>query len=178
MRIVETATTPVTGPYASLSHCWGLKEFVRLLPENRKTFMEEGVPWWRLPKNFQEAIEVARFLNIRYIWIDSLCIIQGKAGDFHLEASKMHQVYRNSYCNIAVVDSSDSTGGLFRERDPNDVAPVRYEPAKESAMFGDKAWRVMSSNVWDSELLSSSLYLRGWVFQGRSRTRHTPLVVG
>ena len=166
MKIVETAKTLVRGPYASLSHCWGLEKFVELVPETYKQFVEEnGVPWHKLTKNFQEAIEVARFLDIEYVWIDSLCIIQGPKGDFPSEASKMHQVYRNSYCNIAVVDSADGNGGLFRERDPDDITPVRYQ-AEKSAMFGSKAWAAVPGDLWDRELLRTKLYVRGWVFQG------------
>lgn len=172
MRVVETRRTPVRGPYATLSHCWGRDaKFVSLLPNNTKEFIEgDGVPWQLLTKNFREAIEVARFLGIEYMWIDSLCIIQGKDGDFKEEGAKMHSVYRNSFVNIAVADAKDSEGGLFRDqRYPGDVVPVRYDPSdrqNESGMLGDKPWRIVSSNVYESELLETSLYRRGWVFQG------------
>lgn len=166
IKIIETASTPVRGPYATLSHCWGLAKFVTLIPETKKLFMEEGVPWNMLTKNFRQTIKVARRLGIGYIWIDSLCIIQGPQGDFNTEGAKMHQVYRNSYCNIAIVDSADSTGGLFRDRDPEDVAPLRYQAKVESPMFGSKVWRIVPGDLWDRELLSTKLYGRGWVFQG------------
>jgi hypothetical protein len=172
IRVIETKTSPVRDPYVSLSHCWGLKEFVRLTTANRKKFTSEGVQWSLLPRNFQEAIEVGRFLGIKYIWIDSLCIVQeGPEGDFPSEAGKMHHVYRNSYCNIAVVDAEDSTGGVYRSRKPEDVVPVSYRAAGESAMFREKTWRVVPANLWDSELLQTFLYRRGWVFQGKSYAR-------
>ncbi|KAF2468285.1 HET-domain-containing protein [Lindgomyces ingoldianus] len=167
IRVVETKLTPINGPYVSLSHCWGVKEFITLRTGTLDRFKTEGVPWDLFPKNFQEAIEVARFLNVGHIWIDSLCIIQGPDGDFKDEANKMHQVYRNSYCNIAIVDSMDSTGGVFRRREPKDVVPVRYQSETPSAMFGSKAWRVVSEHLWESELLQTFLYRRGWVFQER-----------
>lgn len=169
IRVIETKTTPVKGAYCSLSHCWGLIKFVQLTVATREKFMTEGIPWVLFPTNFKEAIKVARFLEVNYIWIDSLCIVQGDGGDFGSEASKMHQVYRNSYCNIAVVDSADSRGGLFRKRTPEDVVPVRYQADGDSAMFGKKAWRVVPENLWDSELLQTFLYKRGWVFQGKLR---------
>jgi hypothetical protein len=79
----------------------------------------------------------------------------------------MHLVYRNSYCNIAVVDAKDSTGGAFRKRDPEDVAPVRYEPTVDSSWFGSKIWVVVPEDLWERQLLQSFLYVRGWVFQGK-----------
>ncbi|KAF2036010.1 HET-domain-containing protein [Setomelanomma holmii] len=166
IRLIETSKTSVQGPYCSLSHCWGPKpEFIRLLNDNRKRHLSEGVGWHLLPKNFQEAIEVARTLDVGYIWIDSLCIIQDSSADWGHEAGLMHQVYRNSYCNIAIVDAPDSDKGAFRVRDPEEIVPVRYRPKVESAYFGENTWAVLPENLWDRGLLQSSLYARGWVFQ-------------
>ncbi|KAH6638301.1 heterokaryon incompatibility protein-domain-containing protein [Boeremia exigua] len=167
IRVIETATTTVHGPYCSLSHCWGKPDFVQLRDNNRKSFMTDGVSWNMLTNNFRQAIEVARFLEIGYIWIDSLCIIQGSAEDWVREASKMHLVYRNSYCNIAIADSVGQYGGAFRSREPMDVSPVEYTPREASSMFTGKKWRVVPEDLWDRELLQSSLYTRGWVFQER-----------
>lgn len=166
--VIETATTTIHGPYCSLSHCWGKPDFVQLLDNNRKSFMTDGVPWSMLTNNFKQAIEVARFLGIRYIWIDSLCIIQKSAKDWICEASKMHLVYRYSYCNIAIADSVGQYGGAFRDREPMDVSPVVYTPHEGSPMFSGKTWRAVSEDLWSRELLQSSLYTRGWVFQGSS----------
>ncbi|OCL11268.1 HET-domain-containing protein [Glonium stellatum] len=168
IRVVETAPNGIKGPYASLSHCWGLIPFVQLTTENRKQFMEEGIPWDELPKNFQEAIEIARFLEIEYIWIDSLCIIQkGTDGDFNKQAPLMHKIYRNSYCNIAAADSSDSTGGLFRNREAYHVLPARYQGEGQSPMFRNEVWRIVSEDLWNCQLLQTPIYKRGWVFQER-----------
>lgn len=183
MKVIETKHTSVRSPYATLSHCWGAGTFVRLLPETTKQYIYgEGVPWHMLTKNFQEAIEVARYVGIEYIWIDSLCIIQGPKGDFGTEGGLMHQVYRNSYCNIAIVDSADSTGGAFRERDPGDVATVVYQPehGAKASVFGEKPWRVVAADIYESELMNTKLYVRGWVFQGKniSRENVVPLLIG
>ncbi|KAJ4987408.1 heterokaryon incompatibility protein [Stagonosporopsis vannaccii] len=165
--VIETAKTTVQGPYCSLSHCWGKPDFVQLRDNNRKSYMTDGVPWSLLTNNFKQAIEIARFLDIRYIWIDSLCIIQGSTADWGREASKMHLVYRHSYCNIAIADSIGQYGGAFREREPLDVSPVKYIPRDGSSMFSGRNWRALSEDLWARELLQSSLYTRGWVFQER-----------
>jgi hypothetical protein len=176
MKVIETANTTIHSPYATLSHCWGPGTFVRTLPETKQEFIGgEGVPWQSMTKNFKEAIEVARFLGIDYIWIDSLCIIQGDGGDFETEGGLMHKVYRNSYCNIAIADSADGAGGAFRERNPTDVVPVRYQPEAdhEGSIFGSHAWRVVAGDLYESDLLSTKLYIRGWAFQGKTLTKKT-----
>jgi hypothetical protein len=139
---------------------------VQLRDNNRKSFMTDGVPWSFFTPNFKQAVEIARFLDVNYIWIDSLCIIQGSAEDWVREASRMHLVYRNSYCNIAIADSANKSGGAFRERVPENVLPVEYEARGASPMFGRKIWRVLPEDLWDRELLQSRIYTRGWVFQG------------
>jgi hypothetical protein len=90
MEVIETGETIIRSPYATLSHCWGKKIFACLLPGFEKHFIGEGVPWQLLTTNFKQAVEVARLLGIEYIWIDSLCIIQGKDGDFVTEGAQMH----------------------------------------------------------------------------------------
>lgn len=78
IRVVDTKTNNTKGPYVTLSHCWGPSLGVRRDTLTEKTWAEftsSGVLWSHLSKNFQQAIQVARFLEVDYIWIDSLCII-------------------------------------------------------------------------------------------------------
>lgn len=49
--------------------------------------MKSGIPFGELPKNFQEAIFVARKLGISYLWIDALCIVQDSHQDWTQQAS-------------------------------------------------------------------------------------------
>ncbi|KAF2728050.1 HET-domain-containing protein, partial [Polyplosphaeria fusca] len=157
------------GPYCTLSHTWGPPPttFLNTTNENLETHRKQGIEISSLPNNFRHAIDVARFIGMRYIWIDSLCIIQKDGGaDFAFEGQLMHKVYRYSYCNIAAADSADSSGGLFRARDPLDIVPPRFQ-SNSSSIFGKQTWRVISEDLWDTELLGTSIYKRGWVFQER-----------
>jgi Heterokaryon incompatibility protein (HET) len=69
-----------TGEYTCLSYRWG-----GVLPLCTLTCSLDqeklGIKWSRLPKTFQDAIQVTRLLGIRYIWIDALCIIQDAPAD-------------------------------------------------------------------------------------------------
>lgn len=128
-----------------------------------------------LPPNFVQAIQLTRFLQVKYIWIDALCIKQGtedEGGDFHHEAHRMHHVYRNSYCNLAAADSMNPTGGFYRERDKTQVTAAVYEMADD---VGDvRQMCVVPEDLWKAQLLSSPLYTRGWVFQGEKRQSPLP----
>jgi hypothetical protein len=66
--------------YIALSHCWGKINMPRLLKHNVEHYLE-GFEISKLPRTFQEAIEVTFRLDVAYLWIDSLCIIQDDPRD-------------------------------------------------------------------------------------------------
>ncbi|KAF7870204.1 uncharacterized protein EAF02_009394 [Botrytis sinoallii] len=69
-----------------------------------------------LPKTFEDAIEVCMQLKIRYIWIDSLCIIQDDKEDWARESVTMIDVYGSGVLNIAASSSIDGSQGCFFDR--------------------------------------------------------------
>lgn len=70
-----------------------------------------------LPLTFREATATVRELGIRYIWIDSLCIIQDSVADWQRESASMKQMYRNAISCLAATGAQDSTQGLYLARD-------------------------------------------------------------
>jgi hypothetical protein len=65
--------------YIALSHCWGnIPKSHRVWCTTKLNLKDRkaGFDFARLPKTFQDAIDVARGLNITYLWIDSLYIVQ------------------------------------------------------------------------------------------------------
>jgi hypothetical protein len=79
-HIVLVETSAENGRYITLSHCWGSSKTIET---RKKTLpkMKHSIPWSTLPRTFQDAIAIAQELSIRYLWIDSLCIIQDNIAD-------------------------------------------------------------------------------------------------
>lgn len=48
-----------------------------------------GISLSGLPRTFQDAISVTRKLGVRFLWIDSLCVIQNSSADWEEESEKM-----------------------------------------------------------------------------------------
>ncbi|RSL99222.1 hypothetical protein CEP52_009893 [Fusarium oligoseptatum] len=90
----------VSHEYVALSHCWGKGMMFRAMKENIKA-LADSIDFRRLPRTFQEAIRTTRCLSVRYLWIDSLCIIQDDDEDWKREAARMQQVFSNATCVIA-----------------------------------------------------------------------------
>ncbi|CAI6333603.1 unnamed protein product [Periconia digitata] len=171
VRLVETKVpgVDIKGPYCTLSHSWGPAEkaFLSTTVWNMAKHLIYGIHMSELPDNFQHAIEVTRFLGIRYIWIDSLTIVQKPMGDFKVEGELMHQVYRNSYCNLVAADSWHGYQGFYRQRNPQATLPVTYRGTGANRILGKKEWAVVPTDMWKKELLDSFIYTRAWVFQER-----------
>ena len=74
----EDISTPVN--YMTLSYRWGSVDFIKLTCKNIGD-LRLGRAISELPKTFIDAIFVTRRFSIRYLWIDSLCIIQDSEQD-------------------------------------------------------------------------------------------------
>lgn len=81
--------------YAALSHRWSeATKSMSLTKSTRSRVLEGGIPFHQLPRMFKDAIQVLRRLDIHYVWIDCMCIVQDDAQDWSTEAALMHSVYR------------------------------------------------------------------------------------
>jgi hypothetical protein len=75
--------------YTCLSRCWGGIVPLRTTSKILQTFQDTGIVWETLPRSFQDAVDMTERLGLRYIWIDSLCIIQDDIEDWRAEGSRM-----------------------------------------------------------------------------------------
>lgn len=98
--------------YATLSHSWGNHVPLKTTRETKPSF-EKLIPEELLPQTFEDAVSTTRALGIRYLWIDSLCIVQDDPDDWQAEALEMQNIYSGSTINIAASDAVDSNGGCF-----------------------------------------------------------------
>ncbi|KAI9148417.1 hypothetical protein HJFPF1_12249 [Paramyrothecium foliicola] len=163
LRLVESAETSISKPYASLSHCWGGAKILNLTTENIDE-LKGAIDLNLLPQTFKDAIRFVRGLGINYIWIDSLCIVQDSAEDWKKEAHAMLQVYRHAVCNIAATDSKDSFSGLFRERNPVTLASGAVE-IDNGVLKG--SYQLVDERYFMHEVDGAPINRRSWVTQER-----------
>jgi hypothetical protein len=107
--------------YVTLSHCWGIlpeAQRKKLTRENIEEF-KRGIKLSELPETFRQAMKfAARLPEVGYIWIDSLCIIQGDLTDWLEQSASMGEVYSNAFLNLSATAATDSSKGLFAGRAP------------------------------------------------------------
>lgn len=120
-RLCLKKNIPPNIEYFTLSHCWGkIRPQLLLLQSNIESMLHE-IAFPQLSKTFQDALHVVRQLGGRYIWIDSLFIIQDSKADWLVESASMCDVYSNSHCNICATAARDGSEGMFRDRAPLQV---------------------------------------------------------
>lgn len=197
IRLVETEIGDVErkGQYVALSHRWPVnpkQHFMTTRPalEQRK----KAIRVEDMPVTYRDAVMVTRRLGVRYLWIDSLCIIQDDAGDWEREAALMGSIYHNSTVTVMAATSIKGRNGevgaskqeveyskngfLGKRKGTKEQARVRLEYVDESWRKTGDYWEVVDRG--NTELVDRNMELltRGWVMQEemlpRRRIMYTP----
>lgn len=149
--------------YVTLSHCWGKENVSQLLSSNFSALLEE-IPFESLSRTFQHAVIITRRLGVRYLWIDSLCIIQDSPNDWETQSSFMSRIYWSSFCNISATAAENGSQGLFFPHDVDALTP-RYI----SLNIGQTSltYRIYDDTIWDNGVINAPLNKRAWVCQER-----------
>ena len=159
-----------TDEYITLSHRWGSVHRLTLQNDTIDELIA-GIALERLPRSFSDAISITRRLGVRYLWINSLCIFQDSVDDWMQEGANMGNIYRFGFLNIAATSATDSNGGLFFDRDPHLVQPVRismrwplYQDQEPSLLAQD--FDCVPQELWGA-VEGATLNTRAWVMQER-----------
>jgi hypothetical protein len=149
--------------YACLSHCWGslaLDKTLRTTMDTLSFFMHD-IPWHFLPQTFQDAVSFVRKLNIYFLWIDCLCIIQDSPLDWQQQSGDMASIYQNAYITLAATASLDASGGCYTsnrlKQDLVPLAVLRYPNGSEREIYA----RIALTHG------GFPLLTRGWIYQER-----------
>ncbi|PSN64384.1 HET-domain-containing protein [Corynespora cassiicola Philippines] len=164
------------GRYIALSHCWGTITTVKTLNSNIAA-MYQGIHLEDLPKTFIDAVYCARMLNVKYLWIDTLCIIQDSVLDWQVESAKMCLYYRGAWLVIIAASAEGDTDGFLGYRNQR-YQGIALESECDSGKFDVCIHRTIPHVESMRDLESGFTRLRAWCLQEqvlacRSVTFHT-----
>ncbi|KAE9367060.1 HET-domain-containing protein [Stipitochalara longipes BDJ] len=160
---IQTPTS-LGSRYVTLSHCWGTpkKPPYRTTSQNIAERLRTGISAADLPPTFKDAINATRQLRIPFVWIDSLCIIQGDQDDWAVECTKMADVYMNSFLNISATSASASQDGLSSS---HEIHPRIVQTGWANGRAGK--YRLIDPDFWRERVTDAEINTRGWVLQER-----------
>ncbi|RAL05933.1 HET-domain-containing protein [Aspergillus ibericus CBS 121593] len=219
LRLVETKNLKTTyGPnspvstqsikYVALSYRWGVKEFLTTMPSNLEKHCQEiplppsqldAMPdaTETLPQGFSDVVDICCELDIFYLWIDSLCIIQKEnktvdedllkiqqeqsRQDWAKESAKMHSIYMSAYLTVVLVATDTPLNSVLERPVPNldPMVAIAYSVENHPEIHGTFFVQPLSYTgeldhlVWnqflaaEDELDSSAWNTRGWTLQER-----------
>lgn len=147
--------------YAALSYCWGGPQSSILTSRNIDG-KQRDICFDKLGKTIQDAIEVTRRLGIRYLWVDSQCIIQDSVEDWQKESAQMGSIYHNAEVTIKISGARDSYVGCLVPRPKPRIPHAKLKFVTTDGT--NRAVFVRYDKIVD-EFLVEPLDRRGWTFQ-------------
>jgi len=182
LRLVESSSVPEHSRYVALSHCWGqLAERNRFCTYKRnleahRTCIAASVD--QLPRSFRDAVVVARGIGVKYLWIDSLCIVQDDTQDWEHEAKRMEQVFSAAYCTIGASSAHSSAEGFLAPRQPRPCVRLRVQVSSEKdtddgAQRNTQLYICTAIDDFSRDVEDSHLSRRGWALQERALSRRS-----
>lgn len=162
LKLIDMRTSGIRSDanleYATLSHCWGQTEHITTESDSRKR-REAGIMFSELNRTFQDAVLVTRALGLRYLWIDSLCIIQDSDADWQRESSLMGSIYSGGVINIVADAAEDGDQGFLSKRSPSSFPYALPGEKFQGTLFMKPSKR----ERWIE--YSGNLRRRAWVLQ-------------
>jgi serine/threonine protein kinase len=150
--------------YIALSHPWGPGPHFCTFRNNLEEY-KKHISFDKLPATFQHAVTTTRELGLRYLWIDSICIIQGPDGDFAQEAARMEDVFSSAYCMLAASSAKGQGDGFLTPRKENDF--LTFDKG------GQPLYICRFMDDFKTHVLEGPLNKRGWVLQERALAHRT-----
>ncbi|EKG10507.1 Heterokaryon incompatibility [Macrophomina phaseolina MS6] len=126
-----------------------------------------AMPLYDLPRTVQDAIRLARSLKIRYIWIDSLCIIQDSPSYWEKESAQMASIYSNSCVTFCAL-RGDSCHSGFLDRSWSPAVEIPFASLLNPEITGSLTIRIFDEYQLPdlyTERKHSPWAARGWTFQ-------------
>lgn len=185
---------PADVRYFALSYMWGGVEQMLLTMENVAELSQPKslqCYWSKIPSVIQDAIHFVAALGERYLWVDSLCIVQNDAKMKHHQIAQMGAIYNGAIASLVGAAGTDANYGLAGVR-PGTRIPETKRPQYEQPYLIDpgpdqyislrrprdnspyikleRRVRVRQLDLYD-QLISSNYNSRAWTYQERLLSR-------
>ena len=159
--------------YLALSYVWGVScsqfqttkadlSFLQREGSLRKTRTRD-----HLSGTIQRAMHLTSLLDVDFLWVDCLCIVQDDPVHAASQINSMASIYSNSYLTLCAADGVDAESGLLGIRQCSPPRNVQQDIlAFANGPMSSKWVKVLPR-------MASVYHERGWTFQERVLSRRT-----
>ncbi|KAK0726694.1 heterokaryon incompatibility protein-domain-containing protein [Lasiosphaeria miniovina] len=171
-RLCETSG--MTGKYIALSHRWNdAAEACRTTKANYTSRLQgtRADPTnTDLSPLFVGVCKLACQMDVKHVWIDTLCIIQDAPEDWARESTKMADYYQQAWLTLSATTTALHGGGLIDRVEAEDLPrvsrlPYRNKSGEQEGYFYVQCNQDDVPESYRLNVESSELLHRGWVYQ-------------
>ncbi|KAF2099789.1 HET-domain-containing protein [Rhizodiscina lignyota] len=149
--------------YAALSYVWGGPIKFQALSSNIEELAKPGSLdnhqfASQIPETIRDAIDVAKEIGIKYLWVDNLCIVQNNEKKKTSTIKTMDIIYATADLVIVTAGSDTAYMGINGLRSGTRET---QQPIEEIA----PGFRLAFRTRWADSVEGRSYYSRGWTYQ-------------
>ncbi|KAK1978957.1 heterokaryon incompatibility protein [Colletotrichum cereale] len=159
-------TAPKDPSYLALSYVWGKVDMPKTFTTNLQQLQKLGALGnIDLPRTIRHAMHLTTLLGERYLWVDSLCIVQNDKEFLNSHLVRMASIFAHAQAVIIPVDGTNPESGIGGLK--GTVAEEARHLEQDQIQFGDRSLLVRTSMGQYGEVSSrKAVYFdRGWTFQ-------------
>ena len=166
--------------YVALSYVWGQVANLKTSKKDLLQFQTPGnISTSRsdIPRTIRDTMDLTRELGFRYLWVDSLCIVQDDHHTLQRNLENMGLIYANSVLTVVSTYGSDAESGLRpssgSSKSATEQLPVLHLPhirlqlQPETDNIEDITGAKWSSRAWTFQ---EAFFSRRCVIFGRETT--------
>ncbi|KAI0594882.1 heterokaryon incompatibility protein-domain-containing protein [Biscogniauxia sp. FL1348] len=153
---------PITSKYIALSYVWGGAPPYMLIKGNKDELMNPlglKTHWEEIPLTIRDSIDLVKNLGQRYLWVDSICLIQDDDEDKGKGIMAMDLVYELSLLTIVAGGGINANSGL-----PG-VRPGTRGASNQVMAEVLPGIKLVLRHTVDDLLRAARYSGRGWTFQ-------------
>ncbi|KAI1490358.1 HET-domain-containing protein, partial [Biscogniauxia mediterranea] len=124
----------------------------------------------RIPRTVRDAMELTRQMGMRYLWVDTLCIVQDDPEDRTRLIRLMGYIYNCATATIIAAAGNDADAGLrgVSSRTGRPIEPTKIVDDSDGTTTLDLSLSLLSLC---EEIRMTTWNTRGWAFQEQSLSR-------
>ncbi|KAK2764078.1 hypothetical protein CKAH01_15881 [Colletotrichum kahawae] len=164
--LIESSTPP---EFVALSYVWGTIEVFTLGKDNYVDLMKPGSLTeyqGRFLRTIQDAMELTKLLGYRYLWTDSICIIQrGDEDDKAIQLRLMDVIYSRASVTVTAASGTDANARLAG------VCGLSRSKRQNTARYSDDLTLLALMPSFEDGVQGIYWNSRGWTYQERLLSR-------
>ncbi|KAI5984482.1 heterokaryon incompatibility protein-domain-containing protein [Pisolithus marmoratus] len=155
--------TPSQCRYVALSYVWGTAAVYKHLREDTQNLLKaSSLRSLPIPATIRDAMTLVHAIGERYLWVDSLCIIQNDLEMLQAEITRMGSIYLKALFTIIAASGDSADSGL-----PG-IERGSRERVQKTLKFADcELLTVIDVRKTPSGIDDTPWAQRAWTFQER-----------